>query len=242
MGEHAASTVGLVVWHDHVSGDVERATAFYRDVLGWEYEVWKHAETEYPMIAVGGRRHGGFLARGGVARWLPYVRVDDVDESVRRIGEAGGRVHAPPTDLPDVGRFAVVADRQGAAFTVWRDESDEATGNDAFAWDELYTDDPAAAADFYGAMFGWSTAPFNKGYTVFKRGDAMVGGLLARPDAIAEPGWLPYLTTADADRTFARAGERGARSILEPTDIPNVGRVAVLVDPAGAAFGLWATA
>ena len=54
------TTVGRFVWHDHMSGDPAAASRFYSELLGWEIEIWKPGEMDYPMIKVGEHQHGGF--------------------------------------------------------------------------------------------------------------------------------------------------------------------------------------
>src|SRR3546814_13015841 len=93
--------------------------------------------------------------------WLGYIGVDDVDAAVAKIKQVGGDVHLPPTDIPNVGRFAMVADPQGVVFYVMRGDGEEAST--AFAgmtpghcrWNELVPRDQAAALDFYIDQFGW---------------------------------------------------------------------------------------
>jgi predicted enzyme related to lactoylglutathione lyase len=234
--EHA----GRIVWRDHVSSSAEEGAAFYAAVLGWELERWEHGEISYPMIRRGGHTHGGFVSAAETRpNWLVYVRVGDLEATMRTVADAGGAVRKPPAPIPEVGRFAVCADPAGATFAAVEDAGGPEPSRDAFAWDEVYVRDLDAATAFYGRVFGWTTAPFNEGYTVLKRGEATVGGLMALPEALPRPGWLTYAATDDVDGAAARAAERGAGTILAPTDVPNVGRVAVLVDPFGAPFGLY---
>src|SRR5690606_22429029 len=94
--------------------------------------------------------------------WFGYVGVDDVDGIVADIVKAGGVQYIPPTDVPGVGRFAMLADPQGAPFYVMRGEPDETST--AFSpakaghcqWNELSTSDPAGALSFYTSRFGWT--------------------------------------------------------------------------------------
>ena len=114
------TTVGRFVWHDHMSGDPAAASRFYSELLGWEIEVWKPGEMDYPMIKVGDQQHGGFgPAQGGAPpHWLGHVAVDDVDEAAGRAEAAGGTIVAPAFDIPEVGRMVVVADPQGAVLSL----------------------------------------------------------------------------------------------------------------------------
>ncbi len=94
------ASIGRFVWHEHVSDDPAKAEAFYTQLFGWGTEVWKPGESDYMMIASGGRNHGGFgTGMGGAApHWLGHVRVRDLDETVEKATGAGGTLAAGPID------------------------------------------------------------------------------------------------------------------------------------------------
>ena len=114
----------------------------------------------------------------------------------------------------------------------------------AVSWTELTTPDPAAAQAFYGALFGWrfEAMPMREGsYHVIKLGDAdAIGGIMATPPQAKgmPPGWGSYVTVADCDATAARCKSLGGKVCVEPTDIPKVGRFAMLQDPQGATISV----
>ena len=110
-----------------------------------------------------------------------------------------------------------------------------------FSWNELVSTDVAASKKFYSSLFGWSTDAFMGGtdYTLFKQGDTMVGGLMQCPKGGVPSHWLPYVTVDDVDASAAKAKSLGAQVVMEPFDVPTVGRIAVLLDPQGAAVGLF---
>jgi predicted enzyme related to lactoylglutathione lyase len=247
MSTRVQTLVGKFVWHDNNSTDVEKAKRFYTQVLGWELEVWKPGAMDYPMIKVGDQMHGGFNASqsGAPSHWLGHVLVEDVDETVRRAEAAGGKVLAGPMDIPEVGRFGVIADPQGAVLSAFTPSGEPPPSEGVFVWDELLTSDVDAAKSFYTEVFGWSTRDMDMGqmgtYVVFRRGgDVDAAGCMRLPEGIqAPPHWLPYIGVQDVDGTVARAKELGGKAFMEGMDIPNVGRIAVLQDPAGAVFGLF---
>ncbi|MFZ1072273.1 MAG: VOC family protein [Verrucomicrobiia bacterium] len=110
-----------------------------------------------------------------------------------------------------------------------------------FSWNELVTQNVAASKKFYTGLFGWKTQPFGKGtdYTIFKQGKDMVAGLMKCPKPGAPSHWLAYVTVADVDKTAQKAKKLGAEIVVPPFDVPTVGRIAVLVDPQGAAIGIF---
>lgn len=110
----------------------------------------------------------------------------------------------------------------------------------AFSWSELTTPDPKAALAFYGQLFSWQHEDMDMGtgaYHVIKVGDRSVGGVMGMPpDAPAgmPSMWGCYVTVDDIDATARRCVALGGQVVLAPTDIPAVGRMAVLKDPQGA--------
>lgn len=115
-----------------------------------------------------------------------------------------------------------------------------------FVWHELMTSNPDAAATFYGKVIGWKTQgsqdPSYRNWTV---GGTPIGGLMALPDqaklAGAPPHWMCYIGVSDVDATVRQATALGAHTHVAPRDIPGAGRFAVLVDPQGANFAVYAS-
>ncbi len=120
----AVSNRGRFVWYELLTRDVPAAIAFYGDVAGWKTEPFGSGG-DYTMWVGGQGPLGGVmrqpddLAKGGVPpHWIAHVAVDDVDATVAQVRKAGGKVHHAPTDIPEVGRFAVIGDAQGAVFAL----------------------------------------------------------------------------------------------------------------------------
>jgi hypothetical protein len=252
MSTPTTEGAGHFVWHDHTSDDPDAATAFYTRLFGWELELWKPGEVDYPMIKNGETHQGGFVKPQMEVRpqWTGYVQVGDVDAAVLRAQERGATVHTTPTDIPDVGRLAVLADPQGATFALIqqlsgntsRPERPAPTGS--FAWDELITTDVEAAKSFYGYVLNWSAETWPIGeipYDLFKASGRDAAGLMATPPGVATPAqWMTYIAVDDIDLSVEAARELGATLHAGPDDIPEVGRIAVLADTTSAIFGLFA--
>jgi uncharacterized protein len=102
------------------------------------------------------------------------------------------------------------------------------------------TTDPKAAKDFYTKLFGWTTEEMNNmpgmTYTVVKAAGKPVGGIMSMPPGAEElpPNWGAFVTVNDVDSVAANAQQLGGKLLLEPKDIPNVGRFCVIQDRQGA--------
>ncbi len=243
MSTQTASRVGTFVWHENISTDRDRAQEFYTQLFGWEIDVFKAGEFEYPMISSGGQAHGGFppVQEGTPPHWVGNVAVESVDDTVEKARSAGGTLVHGPQDIPEVGRFAVLADPQGAVVVAFQSSGEPPQSAGVFVWDELGTQDVAGAEAFYGAVFGWKTTDAGEeygGYKIFSIGETSVGGMMQMPDPSMPSGWVPDVAVDDADATAAKAGELGGETLMGPMDVPNVGRIAYLRDPVGAVFGI----
>ena len=118
----------------------------------------------------------------------------------------------------------------------------------SFVWNELYTPDVEAAKAFYAATIGWTFEGMpmpheNRTYWVAKVGDKPVAGILDMrgivPDGVP-PHWLSYLEVDDVDRRVAEIENHGGKVVRPPFDVPDVGRIAIVVDTTGA-FMAWMT-
>ena len=117
----------------------------------------------------------------------------------------------------------------------------------AFSWNELTTTDPAAAAEFYGKLFGWNVKPPEAamgGYRVVNVGDAGIGGIMGCPEGAPPmpPHWGAYVTVSNIDQTLERCTALGGKVLMPPMEVPGVGRMAVLQDPQGAVLSVIAYA
>jgi predicted enzyme related to lactoylglutathione lyase len=245
---------GAPNWVDLAVPDVDAAAAFYAAVFGWQLRSAGPDAGGYGMFTLGGNTvaAAGPLGEPGAApSWTVYFHTADADATAEAVRRAGGVVRAGPMDVFTQGRMAQFADPAGAGFAVW--QPGETRGLEAvndlgtLAWAELHTADPAAAKAFYQAVFGWQTEDTPMGefsYTVIRPAgggqQANQGGImpLSPEQAAAGPYWLPYFEVADCDATVSTAAERGGTVTVPAADVPDVGRFAVLADPAGAAFAV----
>jgi predicted enzyme related to lactoylglutathione lyase len=239
-----ATSVGRFVWHEQVSADPKQAQEFYTRLFGWGTEVFKPGEVDYTMISSGGESHGGFgkaMEGAPPPHWLGHVLVEKLEETLEKVKRAGGKLAAGPFEMSEVGRIAIVSDPQGAFVSLYQPEGDVPVSEGVFVWDELGTTDVEGAQRFYGEVFGWTGSdmgPEYGGYRIFQRGETRVGGLMAVPGDSMPAQWQPYVAVDDPDATMTNAKQLGGSALMEPMDVPKVGRIAVLRDPQGAVFGI----
>src|ERR1700722_10088664 len=199
----SADNRGRFVWHDLMTTDKKAASGFYAKVLGWKTQEWDK-NPDYTLWVGANGMLGGLMtlppeARAAGSHWLAYILTDNLDTSVQTVERLGGRTLKGSTDVPDVGRFAVVADPQGAAFCLFQQGGAPGgvgggpLSND-FSWHELGTTDPEAALKFYGELCGWeNTAKHDMGpmgfyYLVGMKGVEFAGAFKNTPEK-GEADW-----------------------------------------------------
>ncbi|WP_085315329.1 VOC family protein [Derxia lacustris] len=244
------------VWYELMTTDTAAATAFYQAVLGWSARDSGAGEVDYTVLGVGDRPLGGLMqlpaeaaARGARPGWLGYIGCDDVDAAVARLAEAGGKVHRPAWSIPGVGRLAVVADPQGAAFVLFRGESAEAPpapeagSPGSVGWHELQAVERESAFAFYSAQFGWTAdtavdmGPLGT-YQIFAIDDKPAGGVMNKLPALPVPFWIYYFCVADIDAAIARVNAAQGSIVNGPNPVPGGSWIAHGIDPQGALFAL----
>ena len=249
---------GTFSWPELATSDQSGGKKFYMALFGWTAQDNDMGENgTYTILRKDGKDVGGLYTLtkdqpGVPPNWMSYVAVDSADQTAARAKELGGQVHAGPFDVAELGRMAVMQDPTGAMFAIWEAKQHIGAGvlneNGAMTWNELLTRDTKKAAAFYTALFPWKTESMamsdNMDYTVFKRGEANAGGLFAITPEMGPmpPNWSVYFQVEDTDAMAAKATSLGAKIAMPPTDIPQVGRFAVVVDPQGAPFGIIAYA
>ncbi|HET6437027.1 MAG TPA: VOC family protein [Anaeromyxobacter sp.] len=242
-------TPGMFVWRELATADVDRVRRFYGELFGWSWKGESGGPSGTYWLASRGERQvgGAFQKPPPMALpsfWSSYILVDSVDEATTRCRDAGGSVHRPPADIPNVGRFAVLADRWGAVIQAFRPlpgESAPPSRPEAgtFCWETLVTPEPSAAAAFYGKVYGLGTTKGPNGEaTVLTAGAVQVADIQAtRPGAPSY--WMTYVEVESAERSRDRAVQLGGKVLVPRIEVTGVGTVAAIADPTGAALGLF---
>jgi uncharacterized protein len=242
-----AHAPGRFCWVELATTDQAEARTFYRSLFGWEAGEQPMGPGEtYTLFRKSGRDvAAGYRLRpdqkGVPPSWQVYVRVASADEAAARTTSLGGTVLAPPFDVFDAGRMALLRDPGGAVLAVWEARRNTGLGvvdePGAFCWAELMAKDLAGSASFYTSLFGWGTRGDAR-YTEWTLGDRSIGGMLEIQQDWGEvpPHWLVYFQVAACDASVERATSLGAKVTTAPRDFPGVGRLALLSDPQGASF------
>jgi predicted enzyme related to lactoylglutathione lyase len=252
-----ASGPGKFVWYELLTTDPKAAEAFYSKVFGWRMDAGKATDMPYTHINVGDHPIGGIMelpaelkAHGVPPNWSGYVGVDDVDATAKKIVAAGGKIQRPAEDIPNVGRFAVVADPAGAVFLIFKGMGNDnmppraPMGTPGFVdWNELYGGDPEASFKFYSGLFGWTkNQSMDMGemgvYLTFDIDGVWSGGMMKRPPQMPMPCWVYYVAVEDIDAAHKRATDNGATTVMGPMEVPGGQWIVQAVDPQKAFFAM----
>jgi uncharacterized protein len=251
---------GRFVWHDLMTADPEAAKQFYTAVADWGTQKWDGGDPNYTMWTSGQTPIGGLMPldpqmkQAGVPpHWIAYVSVPNVDATAARAKELGGQVVAEPTDIPTVGRYAVIADPQGATIAIFTPVPGGQEGSDGepsvgdFSWHELTALDYQKAFAFYSELFGWeTTSSMDMGpelgvYHMYGRNGVPLGGMYNKPaDMPVPPNWLPYIRVRDINKAAKVVADRGGQILNGPMEVPGGDWILQGMDPQGGMFALHA--
>ncbi|MFC9248649.1 VOC family protein [Streptomyces sp. NPDC057136] len=235
-------------WVELSTSDIPAAKSFYTALFGWRSETDPRPEAGgYTMARLGDAAVAALSPAyqpDQPPAWTVSFSTQDTDATVEKVTSAGGTLLVGPMDVFDLGRFAVVADPDGAVFSLWQPRTfagaERLSDPGALGWVELSTRDTEKALSFYPSVLGW-TVNAGESYTHWGVGGADFGGMMAMDEKFepeVSPYWLPYFVVTDVDATAATALSAGGDLLLPPTSIPDGPRIAVLRDPQGAAFGI----
>jgi predicted enzyme related to lactoylglutathione lyase len=253
MAERTKYAPGTFSWTDLSTTDQEGAKQFYGGLFEWDADDQPVGDgMTYSMMNLGGKPVAGISTQNDMQRefgappaWNSYVTVESADAAADRATQLSAKVIAPPFDVMDVGRMAVIQDPQGGFFMVWEPKlhigASVVNTHGALSWNELATADMDGSAEFYKELFGWQADPMEDmpfPYRIIQNAGASNGGM--RPSQENEPTyWLVYFGTDDIDASVAKSGELGGTTLMGPMDI-GMGKIAILQDPQGAVFALFA--
>ncbi|HMD99160.1 MAG TPA: VOC family protein [Terriglobia bacterium] len=248
---------GSFCWIELGTTDQTAAKSFYSALFGWAVADMPMGPNDfYTIFKLEGRDAAAAYtlrpdqrSQGVPPHWMLYVAVENADAAAPRAAELGGTVLAPPFDVYDAGRMAVVQDPTGAHFCIWQAKNSIGIGiagvDGTLCWADLSTPDRARAGDFYSGLFGWQIAKEDEdpphAYWHIMNGEQGIGGLppATQNNPNTPAHWMAHFLVSDCDATTAKAQQLGAAVYLTPMSIEGTGRMAILADPQGAVFAIF---
>jgi predicted enzyme related to lactoylglutathione lyase len=246
---------GRFVWYELMTTDMQAAQAFYAKVVAWGTQDASVPGMAYTLFTVGGVSVSGVMGlpenakkMGVKPSWIGYVGVDDVDAAAAQVKRLGGTVHIPPTDIPNISRFSVVADPQMATLVLvkWlrprREQPAELSAPGHIRWHELFAADWEKAFAFYGELFGWQNAGTDidatGAYRLFSAAGQTIGGMFTKPPTVPAPFWLYYFNVDNIDAAAKRVKAGGGEILNGPMEVLEGNWIVECTDPQGAMFAL----
>ena len=244
------------VWYELMTSDLPAAVGFYSKVVGWKAEDSGMPGMAYTLMKVGDAQVAGAMATppelaaiNAPSTWSGYIAVDDVDATEARVLQLGGKVLRPASDIPQVGRFAVVADPQGGSFMLFKPQRSDPPPMPApgapgtTGWHELRAMDGPAVWDFYATLFGWTKGEgLDMGpggiYQIFEIDGVPSGAVMTKEPDQPAPGWRYYFQVDAVDAAVQRLTALGGVVTMGPHQVPGGNWIVHGRDPQGALFAL----
>jgi predicted enzyme related to lactoylglutathione lyase len=249
-------TISTFVWYELMTTDAKAAETFYRQVVGWRTQDASQPAMAYTLLLAGDTPTAGLMTlpkdacdAGAKPSWIGYIGVDDVDAYAVRITKLGGAMHVPPTDIPNIGRFAMMADPQGVTFSLFKPVADmpqpaaDPATPGTVGWHELMALDGEKAFSFYSDLFGWTKAEaIDMGamgrYQLFTAGGEPIGGMMTKPSGVPMPFWTYYFQVNGIGAAMERLKAADGTVINGPMQVPGGSWIVQGIDPQGAMLSL----
>lgn len=256
MEVNMSNANGRFVWYELMTTDIAAARAFYSSVVGWNPVDAQMPGMDYWIFNAGERPVAGVMTlpedarkMGAPPSWIGYIAVADVDATAAQVTANGGKVYVSPTDIPSIGRFAIVADPHGAVLAVFKSanpEQDQPLAQDQpghVGWNELRAGDMATDFNFYSKLFGWvKKDAMDMGemgvYQMYGLDDVTLGGMMNRPPTMPVAFWTYYFNVGNIDEAVERVTAAGGQIVFGPDEVPGGAFILIGVDPQGAGFAL----
>jgi predicted enzyme related to lactoylglutathione lyase len=252
MGERTSYAHGTFSWVENATSDQDGAKRFYSDLFGWDYDdspvgdgiYYSMAKLNDKYVAAIAPQQPDEQSMGVPPHWNSYITVDDVDAVSARVEELGGKLHAPPFDVMDVGRMSAISDATGAVVYLWQAGRHIGAGlvnaPNTFCWNELATRDVERAQKFWTELLGWTYQKVNEApayWTIFNDGNPN-GSVRALGDELppeTPSHWFVYFAVESIDDATPKV----ASTLVPKTRAGGENTFAVVADPQGAVFGLF---
>ncbi|MGH3800225.1 MAG: VOC family protein [Pseudonocardiaceae bacterium] len=255
MIEDTSFIPGSVCWIDVSTTDPARSRDFYAGLFGWTYQIDPDPNRgHYTNALRDGRPVAGLAGvpawAGQPVTWTLYLASANIAHTAEVFDQWGGQVLYGPVDVPGQGSMLIGADPTGAVIGFWQSARPwvfHTTDTGALFWAELNTRDGKQADEFFANLFGYRQQQVGDGidvdYTTWSRGEQMLLGRIQMGENwsgdIAAHWMLHFVVDPQTgtDAAVNRVLELGGRVNIYPYD-SELGRIALVADPSGAAFAL----
>lgn len=243
---------GTFFWYDLMTPDVPAALAFYKAIVGWNDEPFPESPMGYVVLKAGDTGIGGVMPLPNAQQppaWVGYIKSADTDADVKASVAEGGQLLMGPDDIPgNVGRFAVVAEPNGAVYNLLKPNGPDADGPapmtpGTVGWNEYMGDDWEKAFAYYEKLHGWEKIEaVDMGemgtYQLVGIDGQMMAGMMNKLSSMPVSYWGFYFVVEGIDAAMERVVANGGTIVMEPMQVPGDQWVLSAQDPQGAHFGL----
>jgi uncharacterized protein len=243
---------GKLIWVDLITSNPTDATTFYCNLLGWTSAIIDQKGNAYTVFSNGGHPVAGLAPHtmanaAHVSRWVGYLAVSDIDQTLSAAKTAGAVVHASSRNFKKRGYQAIIGDPQGVPLGLLQSTSGDPADTEPkpgdWNWFEVYVKSPKQAAVFYKDVLGYDVSPDNRGEAksefLLASGGQNRGGIAMMPDGDdVHPTWLGVIRVADLDATLAKVPTLGGQVLVQPRTVEFGSRFAIILDPTGGTVGL----
>jgi len=246
---------GQFCWLELTAIDWKKAKEFYCQLFNWRAEdedigdgmFYTTMFVDDNVVAAMFQRTPEQEEQGVMTNWLSYVAVDSVDDTLEVMAPLNAQVIAGPHNVMDAGRMAIIEEPNGAVFAIWQANQHAGIAlrdvPNSLCWTELATLNRDDSKAFYHQVFNWQFDDkdmMGMTYTELKSGGFSEGGMLEMTEEWGDtpPHWMNYFAVENCEQSVESAQALGATICVPVTDIPEVGRFAVINDPQGATFSI----
>ena len=250
------ANLGRIAWYQLITKDVSAAHDFYAKVIGWDgpetppttdvASVWSQLQETTSLVTLDGNDEL-------TPHWRAYFVVPNIEAACQRALMGGGEVYQPSTEVPNVGKIAVLGDIFGAIFAVVEpcealpDNHALVADDGQFCWSELNTENYTLGFRFYEGIFHWGPGravniPGGRVYQMFTQGEREIGGIMdLRRDHDIPPNWMHYIRVSSVQDTIEKAKAHGGSVVMDVHNLPDGASSACICDPQGAVFSIWSS-
>jgi uncharacterized protein len=244
---------GKLVWADLFTSNPAAATTFYCDLLGWTSATIDQKGKSYTVFSNAGRPVAGLAPHSAgkadrPSRWIGYLSVADIKNTLAVVTKDGGVVHAEARNFPKRGYQAIIGDVEGVPVGVLQSSSGDSADTEPSAgdwnWFELYVKNPQTASHFYQDALNYEVSADTR--ATDRKNDFLLtsdgvnrGGIAPAPEGDdVHPSWLGVIRVANLDDTLAKVPGLGGEVLLAPHPAELGSRFAIILDSTGGTVGL----